>query len=246
MPFNIEEHQGEGLDTLDKSQSMPLIQIIQETSPIVKKSDPNYEERKIEGAEAGMLVFANAEIFEEIEVIPLHGQVTYVEWKDKKPVAHHPITIVNDDAYKGRGHDSSKPNAERLGDNIIEKTNHMFVKWRPKGEDTEWRHGIIPFKSTTLKIASRWGKDIAALKYPNGFVAPIFCSLWNIRGDSIDSNDFGSWYTFSIKLDRLLDLEADETLLTENQAERNNAIGDAAQMLQAQDQKELTDDNVVF
>jgi hypothetical protein len=227
MAFELEKHAGAGLDQLDTQAAMPILRIIQDGSPIVKKSDPAHEEKKIEGAEAGHLVFQGAESFEEVEAIMLHQQISYTEWSGGKPVANHPLSITNDPRYKPRGHNPGKPNAEALGENQIEKTNNTFVKFRAKGTD-EWRLGIIPFTSSALKDGSGWAKKVSVLKYGE-IKAPIFCSVWNIKTKT-GSNDKGSWYTWDITFNRLLDIEEDQALLEQNSSDRDAAVSDSAQL----------------
>jgi len=240
--FDISKHEGEGLDTLDKQESMPILRIIQDGSAIVKKSDPKHEEKKIEGAEAGDLVFAGQEVFKEIEVIVLHSLPSYTEWSGGKPVAQHPLTITTRSDYKARGHNPAKKNQEKLGDNVIEKTNNFFVKFRPVGEE-EFRKAIIPFTSTALKTATLWSKRLLALKYDEQ-QAPIFSSLWKVT-TTTESNDFGSWFAWQIDMVKQLDLSEDQALLEESSHERDDAKADAAQAIQApaqQPQLESNDD----
>lgn len=242
--FDITQHEGEGLDTLETTQALPLLRIIQDGSPIVKKSDPKHEEKKIEGAEAGDIAFAGHEAFKELEVIALHGEISYTEWDNGKPVANHCVSIVSHPDYRPRGHDPQKKNLERLGPNQIDKTNNYFVKFREPGG--EWRKGIIPFTSTQLKNATNWGKLLNNLKYDDGKSAPIFCSVWTVKTKS-ESNDHGSWYGWDIQFKELLDLEADIELLEESVEDRKSAIGDAAQMLtKAEDNLQLEDSDVAF
>jgi len=239
MAFELEKYEGEGLDNLDTQASMPILRIIQDGSPIVKKSDPAHEDKKIDGAEAGMLAFQGAEAFSEIEAIMLHSQISYTEWSGGKPVGNHPVTIINDPRYKARGHNPAKQNEEKLGDNVIEKTNNCFIKFR-ESPDAEWRLAIIPFTSSQLKDAAAWSKKLTVLKYDNGMRAPIFCSVWRLKTKTT-SNDKGSWYAWDIQFDRLLDLTADEALLQENSDDRNSAISDSKQ-LGGSKQAALTDD----
>ena len=74
MEFKLEEHEGAGLDQLDTQAAMPILRIIQDGSPIVKKSDPAHEEKKIDGAEAGDLVFQSTEALKEVEAVKV-GEV---------------------------------------------------------------------------------------------------------------------------------------------------------------------------
>tara|TARA_B100000497_G_scaffold31992_1_gene37567 strand:+ start:875 stop:1603 length:729 start_codon:yes stop_codon:yes gene_type:complete len=228
MEFKLEEHEGAGLDQLDTQAAMPILRIIQDGSPIVKKSDPAHEEKKIDGAEAGDLVFQSTEALKEVEAVMLHQQISYTEWSGGKPVAYHPLTIVNDPRYKARGHNPAKPNSEGLGENQLEKTNNTFIKFR-SSDNEDWQLGIIPFTSSSLKDGSGWAKKVTVLKYDNGMRAAIFCSVWKIKTKPM-SNDKGSWYGWDISFDRLLDLKEDQALLQQNSSDRESAVSDATQL----------------
>ena len=79
-----------------------------------------------------------------------------------------------------------------------------------------------------LKDGSGWAKKVSVLKYGE-IKAPIFCSVWNIKTKTA-RNDKGSWYTWDITFNRLLDIEEDQALLEQNSSDRDAAVSDSAQL----------------
>jgi len=68
-------------DNLDIGKSMPMLRIIQDGSPEVKKSHPLFLERNIKGAEAGELVFtAESTSFESVEALPITQKSSPLLW----------------------------------------------------------------------------------------------------------------------------------------------------------------------
>jgi len=218
MAFNIDDYAGAGTDTLASSQSMPLINIIQSGSPQFKKSHPAYEDKKIEGCEEGDLVYAldNTLLEKPLKVIPCKCEQTYTEWTDdNKLVAVHDLSIVTHDDYRvGPDPKNSKKQLHKLGNNTLTRTDYYFVKFL---QEDIWKDGILALKSTQLAISQRISNIIKSVskdeQYTSrGIKAPIFGVQLSLSTIS-DSNDAGSWFSWDITDNYVLNLETDEALL---------------------------------
>ena len=236
--FDITQFEGAGKEDLDTQSSMPILRIIQDGSPIVKKSDPNHAEKKIDGAEAGMIVFSNSEVFNELEVVVLATKKVYTAWKDGKPAGHLGLHIANEPEFQKRTPQSSKEYYQGIE---VEETNNFFVKFRPFGSEDEWRNAIIPFVSTGHRFARQWSTMIANLKYPDGKNTAIFSAKWKL-GTKGESNDRGSWYGWNVECAGLFDLQEDFQALTLMSQDSTNARADASKMLEDKPQLALTAD----
>ena len=84
--FDLTQTAGAGMDSIEKSESMPLIKILQDASAEVKTSATDHEEKKIDGNKAGDIVFLGDRTIldKPINVIPVSQETVWVEWIPKK------------------------------------------------------------------------------------------------------------------------------------------------------------------
>lgn len=240
MGFDPTALSGVGMDTLEEVNKMPLLRIIQDNSPEVKKSHKDYATRHIEGAEAGMILLSSTgDVMKEAVIVPLAQKTIYAEWRPKGEgggfIGHHELTVVADPAYKKGDHKS--PYNEFLGTNELIFTMYYFVLVLV---GDEWKKAVIALKKTELKHGRALQDMIRRFSYPDDKkyegVKPFMFSRTFTLSTEVDSNDEGSWFNWSIKPDRILDFDKDEDLLEI----ATEAHGDAlAQLPKATPQKAL-------
>lgn len=219
-----------GMDTLDQGANMPIIKILQKSSAEVDKDHEHYKTKKVEGAEPGDLYFMGAQLLlgKEVEIIPLSQKTMYAEWRPQNQggglVAHHPVSIVTDDAYrKGTG---DKKHKEYLGGNDLLLTVYFMVLFR-KGD--EWERAIIPFTSSNLKHARAWTKQIRSFRYDSGEDPCIFSRSFTLSTLLCRGNG-SSWYEFQLNPKKVLDLAGEDKALCDQCVE---AFKDAVAALPA-------------
>ena len=239
MAYDLSKNAGQGVDEMEKSESMPLLKIIQDMSAEVKVSHPDHEVKRIEGLKAGDIMFLGdrSKIESPLVVIPVAQDTVYVEWKPKKEgggiVGQHDASILTHPNYKkGEGANKYK---EFLGSNDLKKTIYTLLRFQ-RGE--EWELGLIAFSGGSLKKVRAWNTAIANFKYPDAmkldFAPPMFARKYEISTfiDSNDSDD--TYYNWAIKPIEggILDPKKDEAILTlcdETYSSRQGALPDNSQ-----------------
>lgn len=223
MAFNYASVAGAGVSEIDDSiLGMPLLNVIQTGSPQVKKSHKDFATKGIPGAREGDIVFAplNTVLPQPVKAILLASTTLYTEWRPKSSgggfIGNKPLSIVSDRNYCRGPAGTPDEYKEYLGDNELQYTVFAAIKFL---DGVIWRKGFISFTSTELKTAREWMKAVKRLRFPGhpDLEPPIFAGLWNLTtGPKL--NKKGDWMGWNITLDRVLDAEADEALLTESSA----------------------------
>ena len=95
----FEQDANQGLGNLGMDDlAIPFLRILSDTSPQIKKRDPQY----IEGAESGMIYNTlTKEIFDGdkgVGVIPCSYQRQYIEWTDRGKGSGAPVNIYPADS----------------------------------------------------------------------------------------------------------------------------------------------------
>ena len=98
-PSMFEADANEGLGQLGQDDlAIPFLRILSDTSPQVKKRDPEY----VEGAEVGMIFNTlTKEVFDGekgVQVIPCSYQRQYIEWEDRGKGTGAPKNIYPSDS----------------------------------------------------------------------------------------------------------------------------------------------------
>ena len=210
-------------DNLDIGKSMPMLRIIQDGSPEVKKSHPLFLERQIKGAEAGELVFtAESTAFESVEALPITQKSLYSEWTSRssggKFVAHHDLGVTSNNEYRREGV------KEYLGENELAYTMFFASLFLDSNED-KWKECIIAFSKTALGPARLWNKSILRFKYPDDIdISPFMFSQSYLLSTTIDHGSQGdAYFNWSIQPHRTLDFATDAKLLERALASRDIA-----------------------
>jgi len=178
--------------------ALPFLKVLGQLSPEVNKQNAKF----INGAEAGMIVNSvTKELYDGkkgIEVIPVHYERQYVEWKDRgatstgAPVAIHKAnsdiinTTTRDKNWKDR-----LPNG-----NYLENTANHFVILLGKSPST----ALISMRATQLKVSKNWNSLMLGLKMQGEkglFTPPTYSHIYNLKTVQM-SNDKGTWFGWGV------------------------------------------------
>jgi len=178
--------------------ALPFLKVLGQLSPEVNKQNAKF----IKGAEPGMIVNSvTKELYDGtkgIDVIPVHYQRQYVEWKERggaspgAPVAIHKAdsdiinTTTRDKNWKDR-----LPNG-----NYLENTANHFVILLGKSPST----ALISMRATQLKVSKTWNSLMLGLKLQgkNGlFTPPTYSHIYNLKTVQM-SNDKGTWFGWDV------------------------------------------------
>ncbi len=210
MAFDITTVAGQGTENLDTGSKMPLIRLLQDLSPQIKKSKDEY----IEGAETGDLVYAPTDTILEqpAEFIPCYTQSVYTEWVPRDQgggiVGTHPLSIVGHRDYK-KG--VKRQYDEWLGDNELKYTTYYFILIKVDGK---WEKAVIPFTSSQLTVARRLTQSISKFRYEGMDInPPIYAQAWKLSSVVETSKSGNDYFNFKVDDPRVLDFESDEEVL---------------------------------
>lgn len=201
--FDLSAVSGQGLDDIEKPNSMPLLKIIQDGSAEVKKSHKDHQKKTMPGVEPGSIAFLkdHCVIPQPLEVIPIAQETAYVEWKPKAQgggiVGHHTQEILLNKLYKkGTGENKYK---EYLGDNELKKTVYVLVKFKKEGE---WVDGIISFSGGSLSKIRGWNTVISNFRYTEeaykNIVPPMFARIYEVSTVVEPAKDGTTYYNWNI------------------------------------------------
>lgn len=185
---------------------IPFLMIIQSLSPQIKKTDPDYELKKIENAEEGDIINTVANVVvcglgDAMSFIPCSYQRLYPEWRPNRGGLvriHTNASILNECNRNDRNQDIL-PNG-----NMISTTAYVYGIMLDEGERVPC---IIGLTSTQLKKAKMWLNMIMSLKMarPDGskFTPPMFSHIYKLSTIP-ESNEKGSWYGWKIEVGEVL------------------------------------------
>jgi len=178
--------------------ALPFLKVLGQLSPEVNKQNANF----INGAEPGMIVNSvTKELYDGkkgIEVIPVHYERQYVEWKERgttspgAPIAIHKAdsdiinTTTRDKNWKDR-----LPNG-----NYLENTANHFVILLGSSPST----ALISMRATQLKVSKNWNSLMLGLKMQGEkglFTPPTYSHIYTLRTVQM-SNDKGTWFGWSV------------------------------------------------
>lgn len=190
------QDQGLGYSQKQEDTSIPLIYILQDNSPQVKRRDPAY----IEGAEPGdiWLKGINKIVKGKVGIVvqPCAFGKDWVEWVPR-----------GEGGGGGSGFQGRHPDLPRNAKEIMDpKNNNKKHYILPNGNEVvETRYHfvridgipyVIPFTSTGHKVSRDWGTAMQAVKWPDGTLAPSYTRLWRLR--TVErSNAAGNWFVFA-------------------------------------------------
>lgn len=217
----------------------PFLVILQDGSPEVKKTHPEYATKKITGAEAGCIINTlTREILyspgttQPITFIPCAYDKAYVEWRPQTSGggfvrSHRNPAILNEctrDEETGR-------DLLRNG-NQIATTAYFYGLVLREGQEP--MPVVIGLTSTQLKKARAWLNMSQAIKLngPNGkFTPPLFSHTYQLSAAG-ESNAKGSWYGWEVHLDKIV---SDPKLINVARLEAKKSAETAIRLLAPKD-----------
>lgn len=218
MAYDPKASTGQNVDSISPEVlGMPFITLIQKGSAEFDESHKSHTVKKIEGCKPGSIVFAQEKLLlaRPTLVIPVAQATIYSEWKSRDQgggfVSHRDQTIRGDKAYRAGQPGSKDQYKEYLGSNEIIYTIYVMILFQV---NKSWRKGMISFQATQLKHARNWLKTIANVRFKDlpDVQPPVYAATYLLDSEPA-SNAHGSWFSWKITLDRVLDLTNDEALL---------------------------------
>ena len=193
--ISMEDDANEGLATLSREDlAMPFFKITQPLTPEVVEGDLT----------PGMIMnSATGEAWSELEVVPCGYERQYIEWTPRETggglVAVHnqyegPVLLAT--CTKNDKGKDILPNG-----NLLVSTAVHYVCALIKGAPVL---GIISMTSTNLKKSRRWNSVMTGIKLKgkNGvYTPPVYGHSYTAKVAK-ESNNFGTWYTWDISLNK--------------------------------------------
>ncbi|NIU83365.1 MAG: hypothetical protein GWN64_07760 [Candidatus Thorarchaeota archaeon] len=185
------EDQAKGFEQIGMGeQAIPFLRLAQELSPQVKESKPEY----IEGLKPGMIFNSvTKEIYEEgLEIVSGGFEHVYIEWPPERgsaaPLAYHAADMIDKVAA-----DKSKFGDWRTKDGNKLEENYLYycLVVGKEGEGI----CVLPMKSTSIKVAKQWNRQLLNKVLPNGQKAMPYYLTWTVKGapESKGGNDYWQW-----------------------------------------------------
>ena len=195
-----------------EDMALPFVRILGQLSPQVTDGDAKY----IDGAKPGMIYnTVTSELFDGkkgIKVIPCYYKKDYPEWSDRgdgpgAPVAVH---LPNSPVIQTGKRDGSKirlPNG-----NYLEETASYYIMVETK--QGGYTPALITMKSTQLNVSKKWNSMMKSIQIDNGkggYAVPPMHGVVYTLTSVLQKNDKGSWYGWSVNMDRIMG-QTDKTL----------------------------------
>jgi hypothetical protein len=196
--FEADANQGLGQLGMD-DLAIPFLRILSDTSPQIKKRDPQY----IEGAESGMIYNTlTKEIFDGdkgVQVIPCSYQRQYIEWQDRGKGTGAPVNIHSGDSniLSKTTRDDQRKDRLTNGNYIEDTANHFCLI---KSDNGVWSQALIAMKSTQRKKSKRWNSLMLGLKLKGAkglFTPPSYSHIYSLKTIA-ESNDLGEWFGWDV------------------------------------------------
>ena len=177
--------------------ALPFLKVLGQLSPEVNKQNAKF----INGAEPGMIVNSvTKELYDGkkgIDVIPVHYERQYVEWRDRGQTGNAPVAIHKADSDIVSTTTRDKSWKDRLPNgNYLENTANHFVILMGTTPST----ALISMKSTQLKVSRKWNSMMMGIKLQgkNGlFTPPTYSHIYNLKTVQM-SNDKGTWFGWDV------------------------------------------------
>ena len=201
---------------------MPMLKLLQASSPEVKPSNAKY----MPAAKIGQFLdTSNGELMDKAEIIPCLFQARMVEWKvDEKGqiisfVAVHAsdfgTTLPTDD--RGR---KIMPSGTRL----VDTRYHYVLRLRGTGAAMELIPNIIALSSSGLKISKDWNSKMDNLRIPPidaqgnaipnvpQIKPPVFMNVCQVGPSTDEHKGNNDWKGWKVTLLRLINTKESEML----------------------------------
>tara|TARA_R110002020_G_scaffold309435_2_gene525451 strand:- start:270 stop:1049 length:780 start_codon:yes stop_codon:yes gene_type:complete len=195
----LEAGSGEGLEEITTSDlQIPFIRPIQPLSPQVKKSDPAY----LEDASPGDIINTVTNQLwigdEGLVVLPVHYQLKFLEFIPRVKgggFVRELSADSNDVRTAVRDRDSGMELLEN-GNELVRTAQHWV---KIVHEDGSLESAIVDMKKTQLKRSRQWN-TLMMMRKRNGVTLASFSHTYRLKTVE-ESNDKGSWHSWSIALE---------------------------------------------
>ncbi len=181
-------------ETKGDAFSIPFLRILQDLSPQVKKTRPEY----IKGAAPGDIFnTVTKALAKEVRVIPCYFIETYIEWVPRNKggglVAVHPSNTPL--VRQARQAEDSRKQILPNGNELVRTHSHFVIVLN---EDDSMEGALIPMSSTMLKFSKDWNASaISPLRTKDGAVVSAhpkrYQQVFTLKTKEV-SNDQGTWY----------------------------------------------------
>lgn len=206
-PPDFSAEAGVGFENVKRDDlSIPFLVILQDGSPEVKKTHPDYATKGIKGATAGHIMntltkqIYNSNIEEDkVLFIPCFYQKLWVEWKDRQKGSGGIVKSHPDDRLLGNTKKNDKGQDVLPNGNILSTTAYFFGMVVIDDEPVQC---VIGLTSTQLKKARAWLSMATSIKWegPTGkYTPPLFAHRYALSAVP-ENNDKGSWYGWKVEL----------------------------------------------
>jgi len=199
-PSMFEKDANQGLGNLGMDDlAIPFLRILSDTSPQIKKRDPQY----IEGAESGMIYNTlTKEIYDGeagAKVIPCAYQRQYIEWTDRGEGSGAPVNIypAESDILSKTTRDDQRKDRLPNGNYIEDTANHYCLVLGEEGTSSQV---LVAMKSTQRKKSKRWNSLMLGLKMKGAkglFTPPSYSHIYVLK-TMAESNNLGEWFGWDI------------------------------------------------
>lgn len=189
----MEQHAGKGGSQKAEDNLIPLIYILQDMSPQVKKRDPAY----IEGAEPGDFWFrGTSKVIKGSEGMVVQScafNKDVIEWIPRDQgggiVARHAVDNATDVEGARLVTDPKNPKRKKAitpDENELRETRYHYVL-------IDGSAYCFPFSGSGHSDSRNWMQQMNAVKTPRGRPAPHFGQKWRLRTRTRE-NAIGSWF----------------------------------------------------
>ena len=225
-------------ETTNDSFKTPFFKIIEQLSPQINKSKPEY----VEGAEAGMFFnTSNNNFYKELNVVVLKVAHELVAW------------APNRGGYKGRypKYEEQKIVKRLEGFKKIDEDGNELqdtLSFYLMNADDPTEIAILPLSVMRFKDGKNWATRIRSLKYNNKLAGVSWAGVWNIKLTNV-SNDKGDWHSLgnTPKFERFITLdERDGFILPALEMLKNVEIDYSNLSSEETKSKEASDKEVEF
>lgn len=214
--YDWSQEQSTGFEaTRAEDLGIPFLTLLQKGSPEVDEDHKDYETKKIEGADRGMIINTvtrqivyNRDESKPLLFIPAFHEKLWQEWKPRGSgggfvKSHGNATILMRATRNEKGEDVLPEG------NIIITTSYFYGFALIEGE---WVRVILPMQSTQLKKARAWLNMMHGIRV-NDQMPPMYSHAYKLTTTQ-ENNEKGNWWGWVIDIDHQL-TKADALVIKE-------------------------------
>jgi len=189
--------EGAGASTAAEDNLIPLLGVLNDLSPQVKKREPEY----IEGAEAGMAFLKTVGQLWPGDAGPLWIQCAFqkavVEWKPRVDgggfITQYPEMPEEFAEQYTNDKGQTKVRNKENGNELVDTRYHFGLVQMPT---KLWTPAVSAFSSTGHTVSKGWMSQITNQRDPGtGRLFPAWFSVWQLNTTLKKKND-DSWFAF--------------------------------------------------